>query len=93
MKVQDIDDMGKMINVYVIPYNKEIEVVDGHIKLVPRPENENQISSIDFTLFIITETHKENVIELCYQEMLMMEPKRNKQAGGLILLKTIRLIS
>jgi two-component system CheB/CheR fusion protein len=30
-------------NVYVIPYNKEIEVVDGHIKLVPRPENENQI--------------------------------------------------
>jgi two-component system CheB/CheR fusion protein len=38
MKVQDIDDMGKMINVYVIPYNKEIEVVDGHIKLVPRPK-------------------------------------------------------
>jgi two-component system CheB/CheR fusion protein len=31
-------------NVYVIPYNKEIEVVDGHIKLVPRPENENQIN-------------------------------------------------
>jgi hypothetical protein len=65
-------------NVYVIPYNKEIEVVDGHIKLVPRPENENQIYQLIYSFHHWNA--EENVIELCYQEMLMMEPwfKRNK---------------
>ncbi len=38
MAVQEIDDMEKIKpdNVYVIPYNKEIEVIDGHIQLLPR---------------------------------------------------------
>ncbi|MCK9639626.1 MAG: hypothetical protein M0R39_06905 [Prolixibacteraceae bacterium] len=36
MAVQEIDDMEKMEpnNVYVIPADKEIEVTDGHIKLL-----------------------------------------------------------
>jgi len=63
MKVQDIDDMEKMIpnNVYVIPYNKGIEVTDGHIKLIPRSSGGPAIS-IDTLFSSLAETHKENVI-------------------------------
>ena len=47
MKVQEIDDFSKIIpnNVFVIPYNKGIEVTDGHIRLIPRSEK-----SITFTI-------------------------------------------
>ncbi len=64
MPVQDIDDMEKMKpnNVYVIPYNKEIEVMDGHIKLLPRPKNKMANLSIDVLFSSLAETHKENVI-------------------------------
>lgn len=64
MTVQDIDDMEKVIpnNVYVIPYNKEIEVTDGHIKLISRPENRKSNMSIDLLFTSLAETHKENVI-------------------------------
>ena len=64
MEVQDIDDMEKIKpnNVYVIPYNKEIEVVDGHIKLIPRPKNRTSNLSIDLLFSSLAETHKENVI-------------------------------
>ncbi|MDP3944754.1 MAG: CheR family methyltransferase, partial [Lutibacter sp.] len=64
MKVQDIDDMEKIIpnNVYVIPYNKEIEVLDGHIQLIPRPQNKSSNLSIDVLFSSLAETHKENVI-------------------------------
>jgi two-component system CheB/CheR fusion protein len=63
MQVQDIDDMEKMIpnNVYVIPYNKGIEVTDGHIKLIPRTSGGAAIS-IDILFSSLAETHKENVI-------------------------------
>ena len=63
MQVQDIDDMEKMIpnNVYVIPYNKGIEVTDGHIKLIPRSSGGPAIS-IDILFSSLAETHKENVI-------------------------------
>ena len=63
MKVQDIDDMEKLIpnNVYVIPYNKGIEVIDGHIKLIPRSNGGSAIS-IDILFSSLAETHKENVI-------------------------------
>ena len=49
MPVQDIDDMEKIEpnNVYVIPHNKEIAVVDGHIKLLPRATKRISNSSID----------------------------------------------
>ncbi|WP_269684850.1 CheR family methyltransferase [Flavobacterium lacustre] len=63
MKVQDIDQMEKMLpnNVYVIPYNKGIEVTDGHIKLIPRSSGGAAIS-IDTLFSSLAETHKENVI-------------------------------
>lgn len=63
MQVQDIDDMEKLIpnNVYVIPYNKGIEVTDGHIKLIPRTKAGPAIS-IDILFSSLAETHKENVI-------------------------------
>jgi two-component system CheB/CheR fusion protein len=63
MQVQDIDDMEKMIpnNVYIIPYNKGIEVTDGHIKLIPRSGRGAAIS-IDILFSSLAETHKENVI-------------------------------
>jgi two-component system CheB/CheR fusion protein len=63
MQVQDIDDMEKMIpnNVYIIPYNKGIEVTDGHIKLIPRSSGGPAIS-IDILFSSLAETHKENVI-------------------------------
>lgn len=64
MKVQDIDDMEKMQpnNFYIIPFNKEIEVVDGHIKLLPRLKNRTSNLSIDVLFSSLAETHKENVI-------------------------------
>jgi len=64
MKVQDIDDMEKILpdNVYVIPYNKEIEVIDGHIQLLPRLKNRKSNLSIDVLFSSLAETHKENVI-------------------------------
>ncbi|MHB1148164.1 MAG: CheR family methyltransferase [Lutibacter sp.] len=64
MKVQDIDDMEKILpnNVYVIPYNKEIEVIDGHIQLLPRQKNKSSNLSIDVLFSSLAETHKENVI-------------------------------
>ena len=64
MKVQDIEDMEKIKpdNVYVIPYNKEIEVIDGHIQLLPRPKNKTSNLSIDVLFSSLAETHKENVI-------------------------------
>ncbi len=64
MKVQEIDDMEKMEpdNVYVIPHNKEIEVVDGHIQLLPRIKTKSSNLSIDILFSSLAETHKENVI-------------------------------
>lgn len=64
MKVQEIDDMEKMKpnNVYIIPYNKNIEVINGHIKLVPRQNRQVSNLSIDLLFSSLAETHKENVI-------------------------------
>ncbi|TRX20683.1 CheR family methyltransferase [Flavobacterium franklandianum] len=63
MQVQDIDDMAKMIpnNVYIIPYNKGIEVNDGHIKLIPRSSGGPAIS-IDILFSSLAKTHKKDVI-------------------------------
>lgn len=63
MKVQEIEDMEKIEpdNVYVIPYNKEIKVLDGHIKLIPRSKSSSAIS-IDVLFSSLAETHKANVI-------------------------------
>ena len=64
MPVQDIEDMDEMQadQVYVMPYNRDIEVVDGHIKLIPRPQNKTTNLSIDVLFSSLAETHKDNVI-------------------------------
>lgn len=63
MVVQEINDMELMKpdNVYVIPHNKGIRVVDGRIKLVPRSKVGKAIS-IDVLFSSLALTHKENVI-------------------------------
>lgn len=63
MMVQEIDDMDKIQpnNVFVIPYNKGIEVTDGHIKLIPRSESGAAIT-IDILFSSLAEAQKERVI-------------------------------
>lgn len=63
MKVQEIDDMDKIEpdNLFVIPYNKGIEVTDGHIKLIPRSESSTSIS-IDTLFSSLAHSQKERVI-------------------------------
>lgn len=63
MKVQEIDDMDqiKPNNVFVIPYDKGIEVTDGHIKLIPRAESSTAIS-IDILFSSLAHAQKERVI-------------------------------
>lgn len=63
MKVQEIDDMDKIQpdNIFVIPYNKGIEVTDGHIKLIPRSESSAAIS-IDILFSSLALAQKERVI-------------------------------
>jgi len=63
MKVQEIDDMELMKpnNVYVIPYNKGIQVTNGHIKLIPRTKGGKAIS-VDILFSSLAATHKANVI-------------------------------
>ena len=87
MTVQDIDDMEKMQpdNVYVIPYNKGIEVTDGHIKLVPRSKSGAAIS-IDVLFSSLAETHKENVIGIVLSGSAndgTRGLKEIKEAGGI----------
>ena len=88
MAVQDIDDMEKMEpnNVYVIPYNKEIEVIDGHIQLIPRSINSTSNLSIDVLFSSLAETHKENVIGIVLSGSASDGTrglKEIKQAGGI----------
>ncbi len=63
MKVQEIDNMDHIEpdNIFVIPYNKGIEVTDGHIKLIPRSENSTAIS-IDTLFSSLAHAQKERVI-------------------------------
>lgn len=64
MKLQEIEDMELMEpnNVYVIPYDRDIEVTNGHIKLIPRPKNKATNLSVDVLFSSLAETHKDNVI-------------------------------
>lgn len=63
MKVQEIDDMELIEpdNVYIIPPDKGIEVMDGHIKLLPRSKSITSVS-IDVLFSTLALTHKANVI-------------------------------
>ncbi len=87
MDVQEIDDMEliKPNNVYVIPYNKGITVMDGHIKLIPRSKDGNAIS-IDILFSSLALTHKENVIGVILSGNLhdgTIGLKAIKDAGGM----------
>ena len=74
MIVQEIDDMDKIKpnNVFVIPYNKGIEVTDGHIKLIPRSESSAAIS-IDILFSSLAHAQKERVIGVILAAAQAME--------------------
>src|SRR3989339_1262563 len=63
MRVQEIDDMDKIEpdNLFIIPYNKGIEVTDGHIKLIPRSKSSTSIS-IDTLFSSLAHSQKDRVI-------------------------------
>jgi two-component system CheB/CheR fusion protein len=63
MKVQEIDNMDQIIpdNIFIIPYNKGIEVTDGHITLIPRSDSSAAIS-IDVLFSSLAHAQKERVI-------------------------------
>ena len=87
MIVQEIDDMDKIKpdNVFVIPYNKGIEVTDGHIKLIPRSETGAAIT-IDILFFTLAEAQKERVIGIILSGSASdgtLGMKMIKQEGGL----------
>lgn len=88
MEVQVIDNMEMMKpnKVYVIPNDKEIEVTDGHIKLIPRPINRTSNFSIDLLFSSLAETHHENVIGIILSGSAndgTRGLKEIKQAGGI----------
>ena len=87
MIVQEIDDMDKikLNNVFVIPYNKGIEVTDGHIKLIPRSESSAAIS-IDILFSSLAHAQKERVIGVILSGSASdgtVGMKAIKQEGGL----------
>lgn len=87
MKVQEIDDMDLIQpdNVFVIPYNKGIEVTDGHIKLIPRSESSTAIS-IDILFSSLAAAQKERVIGIILSGSASdgtLGMKAIKQEGGL----------
>lgn len=87
MKVQEIDHMDKIKpdNLFVIPYNKGIEVTDGHIKLVPRAERSSP-NSIDNLFTSLAEAQKERVIGIILSGSASdgtLGMKAIKQEGGL----------
>ena len=87
MMVQEIDDMDKIKpdNVFVIPYNKGIEVTDGHIKLIPRSETSAAIS-IDILFSSLAHAQKERVIGIVLSGSASdgtLGIKDIKQEGGL----------
>ena len=72
-------------NVFVIPYNKGIEVTDGHIKLIPRSETSAAIS-IDILFSSLAEAQKERVIGIVLSGSASdgtLGVKAIKQQGGL----------
>jgi two-component system CheB/CheR fusion protein len=87
MKVQEIEDMEHILpnNLYIIPPNKGIEVIDGHIKLLPHSVGSLAIS-IDVLFSSLAQTHKENVIGIIlsgYASDGMIGLKAIKEAGGI----------
>lgn len=67
MGVQEIKNLEHIApnNLYVIPNDKMIEVIDGHIRLITRPKNSSLIS-IDFLFQSLAETHHKNVFGIIF---------------------------
>jgi two-component system CheB/CheR fusion protein len=87
MKVHEIEDMEVILpnNVYVIPPNKKIEVVDGHIHILSRTKGPASSFSIDLLFKSLAQTHKENVIGIIlsgYASDGVKGLKAIKDAGG-----------
>lgn len=87
MKVQEIDDMDKIKpdNVFIIPYNKGIEITDGNIKLIPRSESSTAVS-IDILFSSLAHAQKERVIGIVLSGSASdgtVGIKDIKQEGGL----------
>ena len=87
MKVQEIEEMEYILpnNVYVIPPNKNIEVVDGHIHVSPRSKVRASGFSIDFLFTSLAQTLKRNVIGIIlsgYASDGVKGLKAIKDAGG-----------
>lgn len=87
MIVRVIDDMEHMKpdNVYVIPYDRDIEVIDGHIKLIPRARKTSNLS-IDVLFTSLAETHGANVVGIVLSGAASDGTeglKEIKQAGGI----------
>lgn len=87
MKVQEIDDMDQITpdNLFIIPYNKGIEVTEGQLKLIPRSENSTAIS-IDVLFSSLAEAQHERVIGIILSGSASdgtMGMKAIKQEGGL----------
>ncbi len=88
MKVQEIENMEHIEanNVYVIPNDKGIEVIDGHIQLVPRLKNNASNLTIDVLFSSLAFTHKDNVVGVVlsgYASDGAKGLKAIKDAGGL----------
>ncbi|MFO7868731.1 MAG: CheR family methyltransferase [Bacteroidales bacterium] len=87
MKVQEIDNMDKIKpnNVFVIPYDKGIEVTDGNIQLIPRSKSSTVIS-IDILFSSLARAQKERVIGIVLSGSASdgtVGIKDIKQEGGL----------
>jgi two-component system CheB/CheR fusion protein len=71
LKVQEATDGIKMKpnNLYVIPPNKEMQVTDGHIKLLPRKKKIGVHLPINIFFSLLAEKHQEDVIGIILSGM------------------------
>lgn len=88
MNVKDIEDLEHISpnNVYVIPYDKEIEVAEGHIKVIPRAKNILAVST-DAIFSLLGEMEQKNIIGLVLSDKAtegFYRLKDIKRTGGIV---------
>ncbi len=88
MNVQEVTNrvLIKPNNVYVIPPDKELSVIKGHIRLMPRPESPKYNLPIDILFTSLAVAQKENVIGIILSGSASdgtQGMKSIKHAGGL----------
>lgn len=87
MQVQEIDNMDQITpnNLYIIPYNKGIEVSKGRIKLIPRADS-STATSIDVLFASLAQAQQQRVIGIVLSGSASdgtVGIKAIKSAGGL----------